>query len=129
MTAPDVVSTVGGGFLAGVLAGYALKKVIKIVAVIVGLFIAALAYLEYQRIFGLALRSQGPNHILLSSPPESAKTMFLLSLRQHLKNSCFVDGGNTTKAGIIDYLFNNRASYLLIDEIDKMSPGDQTFLL
>jgi uncharacterized membrane protein (Fun14 family) len=33
-----------------VLAGYALKKVIKIVAVIVGLFIAALAYLEYQRI-------------------------------------------------------------------------------
>jgi uncharacterized membrane protein (Fun14 family) len=53
MTAPDVlplVSTVGGGFLAGALAGYALKKVIKIVAVIVGLFIAALAYLEYQRI-------------------------------------------------------------------------------
>ena len=53
MTAPDVlplVSTVSGGFLAGALAGYALKKVIKIVAVIVGLFIAALAYLEYQRI-------------------------------------------------------------------------------
>jgi len=53
MTAPDVlplVSTVGGGFLAAALAGYALKKVIKIVAVIVGLFIAALAYLEYQRI-------------------------------------------------------------------------------
>ena len=53
MTAPDflpLVSTVGGGFLAGALAGYALKKVIKIVAVIVGLFIAALAYLEYQRI-------------------------------------------------------------------------------
>ena len=51
MTAPDVlplVSTVGGGFLAGALAGYALKKVIKIV--VVALFIAALAYLEYQRI-------------------------------------------------------------------------------
>ena len=40
----------GGGFLAGALAGYALKKVIKIVAVVVALFIAALAYLEYQRI-------------------------------------------------------------------------------
>jgi uncharacterized membrane protein (Fun14 family) len=34
-----------------VLAGYAFKKVIKIVAVIVGLFVAVLAYLEYQRIF------------------------------------------------------------------------------
>jgi uncharacterized membrane protein (Fun14 family) len=53
MTAPDVlplVSPVGGGFLAGALAEYALKKVIKIVAVVVRLFIAALAYLEYQRI-------------------------------------------------------------------------------
>jgi len=55
--------------------------------------------------------------------------MFLLSLRQHLKNSYFIDGGNTTKAGIIDYLFKNRAPYLLIDEIDKMSSRDQTFLL
>jgi MoxR-like ATPase len=26
-------------------------------------------------------------------------------------------------------LFKNHAPYLLIDEIDKMSPGDQTFLL
>ena len=42
--------TIGGGFFVGLLAGYAIKKVIKIVAVIVGLFIAALAYLEYQRI-------------------------------------------------------------------------------
>jgi uncharacterized membrane protein (Fun14 family) len=42
--------TVGGGFFLGVLVGYALKKVIKLAAVIVGLFIAALAYLEYQRI-------------------------------------------------------------------------------
>jgi uncharacterized membrane protein (Fun14 family) len=53
MTAPDViplVSTVGGGFLAGALAGYALKKVMKIAAALVGLLIAALAYLEYQRI-------------------------------------------------------------------------------
>jgi holliday junction DNA helicase RuvB len=40
-----------------------------------------------------------------------------------------VDGGNATKAGIIDYLFRNRAPYVLIDEIDKMSPRDQTFLL
>jgi uncharacterized membrane protein (Fun14 family) len=44
------VSTIGGGFLADALAGYALKKVMKIAAVLVGLFIAALAYLEYQRI-------------------------------------------------------------------------------
>jgi uncharacterized membrane protein (Fun14 family) len=42
--------TIGGGFFIGLLAGNAIKKVIKIVAVIVGLFIAAIAYLEYHRI-------------------------------------------------------------------------------
>jgi Holliday junction DNA helicase RuvB len=82
-----------------------------------------------KRLFGLALRSEGPIHILLSGPPASAKTMFLLSLRQHLRNSYFVDGGNTTKAGIIDYLFKNRPRYLLAYEIDKMSPRDQASLL
>jgi uncharacterized membrane protein (Fun14 family) len=53
MTIPDVlplVSTVGGGFLAGTLIGYAVKKVLKFVAVIAGLFIAGLAYLQYQHV-------------------------------------------------------------------------------
>ena len=43
-------ATMGGGFFVGVLIGYALKKVIKIVAVIVGLFLAGLAYLQYHQI-------------------------------------------------------------------------------
>lgn len=30
---------------------------------------------------------------------------------------------------MIDYLFTNNTRYLLVDEIDKMSPKDQTFLL
>jgi uncharacterized membrane protein (Fun14 family) len=40
----------GGGFFLGVLIEDVLKKVIKIVAVIVGLFLAGLAYLEYYQI-------------------------------------------------------------------------------
>jgi uncharacterized membrane protein (Fun14 family) len=44
------VSTIGGGFFIGLPTGYAIKKIIKIAAVIVGLFIAVLAYFEYQRI-------------------------------------------------------------------------------
>jgi uncharacterized membrane protein (Fun14 family) len=43
-------TTIGGGFFVGILIGYALKKVIKIVAVIVGLFLAGLAYLQYHQI-------------------------------------------------------------------------------
>jgi uncharacterized membrane protein (Fun14 family) len=42
--------TLGGGFFIGVLIGYALKKVIKLLAVIIGLFVAGLAYLQYHQI-------------------------------------------------------------------------------
>src|SRR2546427_5635975 len=52
-TIPDLMpfaGTIGGGFFVGLLAGYAIKKIIKIAAVIVGLFIDVLAYFEYQRI-------------------------------------------------------------------------------
>jgi uncharacterized membrane protein (Fun14 family) len=41
---------VGGGFFGGLLFGYAIKKVAKLIAVIAGLFIAGLAYLQYQQI-------------------------------------------------------------------------------
>jgi uncharacterized membrane protein (Fun14 family) len=40
-------ATMSGGFFVGILIGYALKKVIKIVAIVVGLFLAGLAYLQY----------------------------------------------------------------------------------
>jgi uncharacterized membrane protein (Fun14 family) len=43
-------ATMGGGSFVGILIGYALKKVIKLVAVIVGLFLAGLAYLQYHQI-------------------------------------------------------------------------------
>ena len=46
----STAATMGGGFFVGVLIVYALKKVIKIVAIIVGLFLAGLAYLQYHQI-------------------------------------------------------------------------------
>ena len=46
----STAATMDGGFFVGVLIGYALKKVIKIAAVIVGLFLAGLAYLQYHQI-------------------------------------------------------------------------------
>jgi uncharacterized membrane protein (Fun14 family) len=46
----SISATVGGGFIGGILLGYALKKVVKLIAVVAGLFIAGLAYLQYQQI-------------------------------------------------------------------------------
>jgi uncharacterized membrane protein (Fun14 family) len=46
----SIGASIGGGFFAGVLIGYALKKVLKILAIVIGLFFAGLAYLQYQQI-------------------------------------------------------------------------------
>ena len=46
----SISATVGGGFLGGLLFGYAIKKVVKMLAVMAGLFIAGLAYLQYQQV-------------------------------------------------------------------------------
>ena len=45
-----VSASVGGGFFGGILLGYALKKVVKLIAVVLGLFLAGLAYLQYQQV-------------------------------------------------------------------------------
>lgn len=45
--------TIGGGFFGGILIGYALKKVIKVIAVVAGLFFAGLAYLQYHQIVNI----------------------------------------------------------------------------
>jgi uncharacterized membrane protein (Fun14 family) len=44
----DLLFSVGGGFLFGAVAGYAIKKVMKIAAVVIGLFVAGVAYLSYR---------------------------------------------------------------------------------
>ena len=48
MPLEDLVFSGAGGFLFGAAAGYAIKKVIKIAAVVIGLFVAGLAYLSYR---------------------------------------------------------------------------------
>jgi len=94
-----------------------------------GPFEDIVGYEHVKRLFRMALESESRTHILLRGPPALAKTMFLTALLQFLKNAYFVDGGNTTKAGMIDYLFENRPRYLLIDELDKSALNHQTLLL
>ena len=48
MPVEDFLFSARGGFLFGAVAGYAIKKVMKIAAVVIGLFVAGLAYLSYR---------------------------------------------------------------------------------
>ena len=49
-TLTSISTSIGGGFFGGLLIGWALKKVVKMLAVVVGLFLAGLAFLQYQQI-------------------------------------------------------------------------------
>jgi len=49
----SIGATIGGGFFGGILIGYALKKVVKLAAVVVGLFFTGIAYLQYQQILNI----------------------------------------------------------------------------
>jgi uncharacterized membrane protein (Fun14 family) len=44
----NILFSAGGGFLFGAVAGYAIKKVMKIAAIVIGLFIVGLSYLSYR---------------------------------------------------------------------------------
>lgn len=81
-----------------------------------------------KKLFRMALESSHTCSILLTGPPASSKTLFLQSLMK-LKDSYFIDCSNATKSGIVDYVFDHKPKYLLLDELDKISRKDQTFLL
>ena len=49
----SIAATISGSFFAGILIGYAIKKVVKVATIVVGLFFAGLAYLEYQQIVAI----------------------------------------------------------------------------
>ena len=83
---------------------------------------------DIKKLFRMALESGHICSILLTGPPASAKTLFLQSL-MNLKDSYLIDCSNATKSGIVDYIFEKKPKYLLLDELDKLSRKDQTALL
>jgi len=84
---------------------------------------------DIKLILNKAILSERPIQVLMTGRPGSAKTMFLTEIMRKLKNSYFIVGSNTTKAGLVDQLFEKKPKYLLIDELDKMNGNDQVSLL
>jgi Holliday junction DNA helicase RuvB len=93
-------------------------------------FSSIVGYPEIKKLMMRAIISKEPSHILLTGPPASSKTIFLLEMIKGLDNAYFIDGVSSSGSGMIDYLFDHSSTkYLLIDEIDKMKVSDQVALL
>jgi replication-associated recombination protein RarA len=94
-----------------------------------GLFDSIIGYEDIKKLFIRCIQSNEPIHIILDGAPASAKSMFLLSMKDGLEKTYFVDATNASGPGMVEYLFKNNVKYLLIDECEKMSKSDQNVLL
>ncbi|MFZ0513446.1 MAG: hypothetical protein WAM14_17705, partial [Candidatus Nitrosopolaris sp.] len=97
----------------------------------VQLFDRIVGYDGIKRTFVRSLTSKEPVHILLVGLPGQAKSLFLKCILETFgeKNVFFTVGGNASKSGLIDVLFDMRPKYLLVDEIEHLKPEYQTSLL
>jgi replication-associated recombination protein RarA len=70
-------------------------------------------------------------HTLLTGPPASSKSLFMLEIERFLGHKVyFAEGASTSKAGIQKFIAENQhKEIIIIDEIDKMSMKDQDGLL
>ena len=95
------------------------------------LFDKVLGYEGIKRTFVRSLNSEEPVHLLLVGPPGQAKTMFLKCILEAFgdRKAFFTVGGNASKSGLIDVLFELHPKYLLIDEIEHLKREYQTALL
>jgi replication-associated recombination protein RarA len=92
-------------------------------------FSNVVGYPEIKRLLLRSIVSKEPVNILLTGPPSSSKTLFLLEMLEGLDDTYFIDAVGASGAGMTEHLFSNNTKYLLIDEIDKMKKNDQAALL
>jgi Holliday junction resolvasome RuvABC ATP-dependent DNA helicase subunit len=78
-----------------------------------------------------ALESSERAHTLLTGPPASAKSLFMLQIEEYMSPKVyFAEGASTTKAGLQKFVAENQdKEVIIIDEIDKMPMKDQEGLL
>jgi replication-associated recombination protein RarA len=77
------------------------------------------------------LESSEKAHTLLTGPPASAKSLFMLQIEKYISPKVyFAEGAASTKAGLQKFVSENpHKEIIIIDEIDKMAMKDQEGLL
>ena len=93
------------------------------------LFNSITGFSDIKKLLMRSILSKEPIHIIMTGPPATSKTVFLLEMFRELSNAYFIDGTATSGSGIIDFLFSHpNTKFLLVDEIEKLTKKDQTVL-
>src|SRR5688572_13420851 len=70
-------------------------------------FSNVVGYPDIKRLLLKSVVSKDPVSILLTGPPSSSKTVFLLELLGGLNDAYFVDAVSASGPGMIEHLFSN----------------------
>ena len=84
------------------------------------LFTIIVGHDNIKTIVRYAIDAEKPVHLLLSGPPASAKTLFLMELSR-LPDSYYCLAQTTSQAGLANLLFIYQPQFLLIDEVDRLT--------
>lgn len=87
------------------------------------LFSSIVGHNNIKNLLRLAVEAENPSHVLLSGPPASSKTLFLIELNR-LPDSYYALGGTLTEAGLSNLLFIYRPRFLIIDEVDRLPTSE-----
>lgn len=87
-----------------------------------------IGYDDIKELISETIRLKVKVHFLFLGSPGSAKTLFLLAIEQ-LPGSAYVMGSRMSRSGLSGFLIVERPKYLLVDELDKLSPRDLAPLL
>ena len=93
------------------------------------LFECIVGYEEEKWLIRRALEAEKPCHVLLSGPPSSGKSLFLLEISRIPGAHYYAAGGTITKAGLMEKLMEDRPQILILDEIEKADREDLSILL
>jgi Holliday junction DNA helicase RuvB len=97
---------------------------------VTGLFSDIVGYDDTKELLRECLLAEDPIHVLMHGPPSIAKTIFLEEIEQVTgRQSLPLFGSGTSIAGMWDIIVDRKPKFILIDELEKMKPEDQSGLL
>lgn len=94
------------------------------------LFSDIIGYDDTKELLKECLLAEDPIHVLLVGPPSLAKTVFLEDIERATGRLCLpLFGIGASIAGMWDVIVERQPRFILIDEVEKMKPEDQSGLL
>lgn len=92
------------------------------------IFADVVGYDKVKWLLRRGLTTDDITNFLLVGPTGSAKTVFLMSIEEHLEGAEFTSGSPTSGPGVLDVMFKRNPKYMLIDELDDMDGETQKVL-